>query len=364
MNRTIRPTGPARSSMRLFASALAAVTALALTATGSQAATGSGTAAARLPDHYVIPGEKAFLTGVAYDPRSGHYYVGSAQDGTLYRGHVRKPTARVWSPDGRDGRSFTAGMTIDGEGRLYVNGGGTGTLRVYDTATGILLTTQHGAKGGFVNDVTVAADGTAYVTDSFKPVVYRLTEDERGRWKLEHWLDVAASGIDWVAGQHNLNGIVAVGTGRLLAVQSNTGKLWRIDRSTGRTAEVDLGGRTLVNGDALAWRDGRLYVTQGNLYADPGAQPQVAVVEMDDDLAHGRFVDRLVPPDGLLHPSAAALTDHDRLLVVNSQYNRWVAGLPPESLPFTVSSLPLDQGTAAREPHTPGPEVVATAGIR
>ncbi|MGC9441749.1 hypothetical protein [Streptomyces sp. WG5] len=340
--------------MRLFASALAAVTALALTAaTGSQTATGSeptagsestagsGAATARLPDHYVIPGEKAFPTGVAYDPRSGHYYVGSAQDGTLYRGHVRKPTARVWSPSGKDGRSFTAGMTIDGEGRLYVNGGGTGTLRVYDTSNGSLLTTLHGTKGGFVNDVTVAADGTAYVTDSFKPVVYRLTEDERGRWELEHWLDVDASGIDWIDGQHNLNGIVVVGTDHLLAVQSNTGKLWRVDRSTGRTAEVDLGGHTLVNGDALAWRDGRLYVTQGNLYADPDTQPQVTVVEMNDALTHGRLVDRLVPPEGLLHPSAAALTDHNRLLVVNSQYNRWVAGLPPESLPFTVSSLPL-----------------------
>ncbi|MDG9728172.1 MULTISPECIES: SMP-30/gluconolactonase/LRE family protein [unclassified Streptomyces] len=348
MGRTTRPAYPTEASMRLLASALATVTVLALTAaTGSQAAAGSeaatrsGSATARLPDHYVIPGEKAFPTGVAYDPRSGHYYVGSAQDGTLYRGHVRKPTARVWSPAGRDGRSFTAGMTLDGEGRLYVNGGGTGTLRVYDSATGTLLTTQHGAKGGFVNDVTVAADGTAYVTDSFKPVVYRLTEDERGRWKLEHWLDVDASGVDWIDGQHNLNGIVAVGTRHLLAVQSNTGKLWRIDRSTGRTAEVDLGGHTLVNGDALAWRDGRLYVTQGNLYDDPDTEPQVAVVEMNDDLTSGRFLHGLVPPDGLLHPSAAVITDHDRLLVVNSQYNRWVAGLPPESLPFTVSSLPI-----------------------
>ncbi|MGC9380066.1 SMP-30/gluconolactonase/LRE family protein [Streptomyces sp. MH13] len=347
--------------MRLFASALAAVTALALTAaagsvsaagsssaTGSQAATRPGTATvsdtatARLPDHYVIPGGKAFPTGVAYDPRSGHYYVGSAQDGTLYRGHVRKPAARVWSPAGRDGRSFTAGMTIDTEGRLYVNGGATGTLRVYDTATGDLLTTLHGAKGGFVNDVTVAADGTAYVTDSFKPVVYRLTEDERGRWKLEHWLDVDASGVDWVDGQHNLNGIVAVGDRHLLAVQSNTGKLWRVDRSTGRTTEVDLGGHTVVNGDALAWRDGRLYVTQGNLYADPDTEPQVAVIEMDDDLTHGRFLHGLVPPEGLHHPSAAAITDHDRLLVVNSQYNRWAAGLPPQTLPFTLSSLPLE----------------------
>ncbi|MCX2926758.1 SMP-30/gluconolactonase/LRE family protein [Streptomyces sp. NEAU-W12] len=321
--------------MRLLASALAAFTALALTpATASTSAP--------LPDRYTIPGARAFPTGVAYEPRSGYFYVGSAQDGTLYRGHVRKPTVRVWSPSGQDGRSFTAGMTVDGEGRLYVNGGSTGTLRVYDTATGALLTTLHGAEGGFVNEVTVAVDGTAYVTDSFKPVLYRLTEDEGGRWKLERWLDVDASGIDWIDGQHNLNGIAAVGARYLLTVQSNTGKLWRIDRFTGQTTEVDLGGRALPNGDALVWRDGRLHVTQGNLYADPDTEPQVAVIEMNDDLTRGHFLNPLVPPRGFHHPAGAAITDHDRLLVVNSQYNRWAAGLPPETLPFTISSLPLE----------------------
>lgn len=326
--------------MHLLASALAAVTALTLTLTPTPAY--ASASASALPARYVIPGDRAFPTGMAYDPRSGHFYVGSAQDGTLYRGHVRKPAAQVWSPDGQDGRSFTSGMAVDGAGRLYAGGGGTGTLRVYDTATGALLATLHGTEGGFVNETTVAADGTAYVTDSFKPVVYRLTEDEGGRWKLEHWLDVDASGVDWVDGQHNLNGIVAIGSRHLLTVQSNTGKLWRIDRFTGTTTEVDLGGHTLRNGDALVWRDGHLYVTQGNLYADPTTEPQVAVIEMNDDLTRGRFVTGLVPPDGFRHPSAAAITERDRLLVVNSQYNRWAAGLPPETLPFTISSVPLE----------------------
>ncbi|MFD3523572.1 SMP-30/gluconolactonase/LRE family protein [Streptomyces sp. NPDC058653] len=299
-----------------------------------------------IPDRYVIPGDRAFPTGMALDPRTGHYYVGSAEDGTLYRGHVSRPEARVWSPDGTDGRSFTSGMTLDGRGRLFVNGGDTGTTRIYDTGTGRLLAKLDGTPGGFVNDVTLADDGAAYVTDSFLPVVYRVARQD-GRWTMEPWLDVDDSPVDWVHGQHILNGIIAVGP-HLLAIQSNTGRLWRIDRATREVGEVDLGGHRLVNGDGLAWRDGRLYVTQGNLFEDPAAQAQVAVVELNDGLTRGRQVAALVPPEGFQHPSAIAIDDSpgrgtegakSRLLVVNSQFNRWQAGLPPQTLPFTLATV-------------------------
>lgn len=268
-------------------------------------------------DRYIIPGDRAFPSGLAYDRASGHFFVGSAADGAIYRGHVHEPRVELWSPDGADGRSATAGMTLDPAGRLFVNGGGTGTARVYD-----------------------AADGTAYATDSLLPVVYRITETG-GTWRMEPWLDVTTTPVDWIAERHNLNGILAIGD-HLLAVQSSTGRLWRIDRHSGLTVEVDLGGQTLPSGDAVVSDDGRrIYVTQGNLYADSAAQPRVAVLEMSPDLTTGRIVDSLVPPGGFLHPSQAALTEEGRLLVVNSQYNRFAAGLPPTALPFTIASLDL-----------------------
>lgn len=302
------------------------------------------------PDRYVVPGDRAFPTGLALDSGSGHFYVGSAEDGTLYRGHLDDPDVEVWSPAGQDGRTFTSGMHVDSAGRLFAGGGGTGTLRIYDTAGKSLLAELKGAKGGFVNDIALAEDGAAYVTDSFKPHLYRVARAADGRWTMRSWLDIRSTDIEWTDGQHNLNGIVSVGR-FLLAVQSNTGQLWRIDPATREVVEVDLGGEPLPNGDGLAWRDGRLYVSQGNLYADPDTEPRVAVVETSEDLTRARVVDALAPQEGLLHPSAVALTgggSHEdgggapgRVLVVNSQFNRWSAGLPPQSLPFTVSSLPL-----------------------
>lgn len=304
------------------------------------AATTSPPAPAAVPHSYVIPGERAFPTGLAYDPATGHYFVGSAADGTLYRGHVDEPEARLWSPHGTDGRMKTSGMTMDPLGRLYVNGADSSVTRVYDPRDTELLAELPALPGGFVNEVSIAEDGTAYVTDSYLPVIYRITETD-GAWRMEPWLDVESTAVEWVPGEHNLNGILAIGR-HLLSIQSNTGRLWRIDRFTREVTEVDLGGELLPSGDALISDDGRrVYLTQGNLYAEGDHEPRVAVLEMNADLTAARVVGSLVPPGGLLHPSQAASTTNGHILVVNSQYNRLVAGQEPGSLPFTIASIPV-----------------------
>ncbi|MEU6731248.1 hypothetical protein ABZ917_46700 [Nonomuraea wenchangensis] len=304
--------------------------ALALTAAPATAAWAS---VEPLPDGYVIPGDRAFPTGMAYEARTGHFYVGSAEDGTIYRGHLSRREAEVWLPKEQDGRTVTAGVTVDRDGNLYVAGAGTRTLRVYDTRSGRLLSTLSDAGGGFFNEIAVADDGLAYVTDSSVPVIYRISGG-----RLERWLDVASSPIDWVDGAAaNLNGILATGR-HLLTVNSSTGQLWRIDRHTRRVAEVDLGGVLLRNGDGLALRGNLLYVVQGSL--NEGVNAQVTVLTMAPGLTRGRYTARYEPPGGFLHPSAIALTDR-HALVVNSQYNRWREGLPPVT-PFTMSAIPLN----------------------
>ncbi|MFD5477685.1 SMP-30/gluconolactonase/LRE family protein [Streptomyces hawaiiensis] len=293
----------------------------------------------QLPTQYVLPGDRAFPTGHAYDARTGHIYVGSAADGTLYRGHLTKPALRPWSADRIDGRSTTSGMAIDSAGRLLVGGADTGTLRVYDTQGGALLALLRGVDGGFVNEIAVAPDGSAYATDSFRPVVYRLADTSSG-WHLQRWLDITTTPIEWIEDRHNLNGITCVG-GHLVTVNSSTGQLWRIDRRTRQVRQVDLGGHQLPNGDGLAFRNGQLYVVQGNINNIPGLTPQVTVITMSPDLSHGRYTSRLLAPGGFHHPSSISLA-RDRALVVNSQYNRWINGLPPEVLPFTLSAVPLN----------------------
>ena len=83
---------------------------------------------------YVVPANPP--EGVVYDRRTKAFYGGSVSDGTLYRGTLDNPTAEVFLPAGApDGRTEAVGVNVDKEGRLYVAGGSTGTLFVYDIAT-------------------------------------------------------------------------------------------------------------------------------------------------------------------------------------------------------------------------------------
>jgi Cu-Zn family superoxide dismutase len=59
-----------------------------------------------------------FPEGVAKDPNSNFFYVGSTANGAVYRGDVRQPNRglSVFLPGGADGRTTAIGMKVDGQG--------------------------------------------------------------------------------------------------------------------------------------------------------------------------------------------------------------------------------------------------------
>jgi Cu-Zn family superoxide dismutase len=99
----------------------------------------SGAGATPRPAGYVLPGDAVFPEGIAFEPDTGNFYVGSTTDGTVFRGHVSQPSASPFLAPGADGRTTAIGMKVDDRGRLYVAGGGTGLAFVYDAATGVLI---------------------------------------------------------------------------------------------------------------------------------------------------------------------------------------------------------------------------------
>jgi sugar lactone lactonase YvrE len=91
-------------------------------------------------------------------------------------------------------------------------------------------------------------------------------------------------------GVNNANGIAETPDGRaLLIVQSNTGKLFRVDPATGVADEVDLGGEVLVNGDGLLVEGRTLYVVQNRLNT-------VAAFSLDRAGTRGRLVTKVTDP--------------------------------------------------------------------
>ena len=182
-------------------------------------------AATPRPSAYVLPGNAVFPEGIAFDQHTGHFYVSSTTDGSILRGHVSEPAASPFIA-GTTGPFSAIGVDVDG-GLLYVAGGMTGTARVYDASTGALLRTFTSGAGGFLNDLAVAKNGDVFVTDSFRPVLWRIPSGVTGG-ALEPWLDLTGTPMQYTTG-FNANGIVATPDGKYLIVsQSNTGELFPI----------------------------------------------------------------------------------------------------------------------------------------
>ena len=244
-----------RSAARVvMVTALAAFTACEHPATGPSmpsAAARAKTAddhSGPLPTRYVLPGDRVFPEGIAYDQASGSVFVSSTTDGTIFRGDDSNETLAAFLAPGADGRTTATGLEVDEEGRLFVAGGATGLVWVYDGVTGALIDRLSGGSSPtFLNDVAVDGDGVAYITDSMSPVIYRVVPDGAGGYTLDRWLPLAGTPIVYTTG-FNLNGIVVSSNNRyLFTIQSNTGKIFRIEIATKQFAlrgqAADMAGR-------------------------------------------------------------------------------------------------------------------------
>lgn len=231
---------------------------------------------------------------------------------TLYVGSI--PTGAVRQVDARTGESFTlvqptAGRSATGleydrkKERLFVSGGGTGAAYVYNAETGApiaeyLLTPT---VPRFINDNVLTKDAL-YFTDSQRPWFYRLPLD-RGALPAASEVETILLSGDYVhqAGVNNLNGIVATPNGKtLIAVQSSTASLLRIDPNTGVADTIELTGGDATNGDGLLLEGKTLYVVQNRLN-------RVAVVKLAPDLGSGTVVSHLS------HPAFSVPTTIDRV---------------------------------------------------
>lgn len=279
---------------------------------------------------YILPGDAVFPEGIAFQPSTDQFFVSSTTDGTIFRGDIDKKTAKVFLPGGADGRTTAIGLKVDHHNRLFVAGGGTGQMFIYSTENRKLIAKfSNGLQNSFINDVAIAPNGAAYFTDSVNPFLYRVSVDG-GKFKFERWLDFTGTPLVYQPG-FNVNGIAATSNGKyLIVVQSNTGKLFRITVASKKVVEINLGGATVANGDGIWLRGHTLYVVRNQ-------DELIVKLKMADDMASGRVVSSTTDAS-FAFPTTIA-QDDDRLLVVNSQFDKRGPGLTPD-LPFTVSSIP------------------------
>ncbi|TDD32306.1 superoxide dismutase [Nonomuraea terrae] len=287
-----------RMRSAILKTALSAVLMVTLAGLPAQAATRPGTFP--LPDGFQPE-------GIAIGP--GPYaYFGSRVDGDIFRADLRTGKGSVIS---QGPGTPSLGMKTDGRGRLFVAGGTGGDARVVDVRTGKVLKSYELATGtSFVNDV-ILFGGAAYFTDSANPVLYKL-DLGRGGALPDEAVNIPLSGdIQYTTG-NNANGIAPSPDGRsLLIVQSNTGKLFEVNPSSGVTAEVDLGGEALTNGDGLLLSGRTLYAVLNRLNT-------IAVIGLSRDASSGEVV-RRITDDRFDVPTTVASYGH-RLYLPNARF--------------------------------------------
>lgn len=299
--------------LRRLVALLAAVLAVAVATSPAASARAAFPATISLPQGFQPEGIAA--------GRGTEFFVGSIPTGAIYRGDFRTGAGEILVP-GRTGRAAT-GVGKAG-GRLFVAGAGTGKAFVYDATTGddVAVLTLTTAQPAFINDVVVTRS-SAFFTDSFNPVVYRV---DRRTLRVE---TVPLSGDIRYGAGFNVNGIDVTPNGRtLVLVQSNTGKLFRADADTGTTREIRLRGEeTVPMGDGILLAGRTLYVVQNRLNV-------IAAIRLNGRLTAGTVVSRTGDPRFDV-PTTIARFGH-RLYAVNARF-----GTPsPGTAEYSVVGIP------------------------
>lgn len=310
---------------------LAALGALAVALPG-------GVSGGTFPTTYKLSGSTTFPEGVA--THSPKFWVSSFRHGTIFVGDIHSAQTHVWlagqtTHHPADGRTEAGGMKASKDGtKLFVAGGQTRYIWVYDTATKGLIRRFDTGSGGILNEVALAPDGTVYVTDSKQPHLYRIRAADLPSGTpgdtvvLTPWVSnlPAYTTVPGIAA--NANGVVANAV-NVIYVQSNTGQLWKVNRSTKAITEIPVDSGPLKHGDGMIFDHNQLLVVRNSLN-------EIDKLTFAAN-GHATVADTFTSTSFKFPTGIAALPQ--RMLVVNSQMDKKVPPATP-TLPFTVRAIP------------------------
>src|SRR5689334_20269461 len=274
--------------------------------------------------------------------RDGTVYFGSMSKGTIYRAAPGSARAEPWILAAATGLTNVLGVLADDRtNTLWVCQNATGgrggapvvgqtALRAFDLKTGAPKGTYpFPPNAGICNDIAVAADGTAYVSESFRGRIHRL---RRGATQLEVW--VADQQLDVI------DGLALLADGAVYANNFTSGKLYRIpinaDGSAGAVVPIET-SLPFVRPDGLRTVGPRTLIQAEQ-------QGRVAELTIDGNRADVRVVQEGLPRASgvtVIGDSAFVLVDMSRAVVVPYR-PRERAETPPTAPPTKAEQEILD----------------------
>lgn len=288
-----------------------------------------------LLDVYDLEGDDLYPEGIAFDPQARAFYVSSLEHGTVTR--VDADGAQSLLAEPATAGWFTAGLKVDADGRrLFACAttgelDGTGEVWIYDL-DGCGLVEQvdltMAADGARCNDLALAPDGAALVTDPGQGNVYRVEPGLAPTIWAQHPLLDPEGPLPF-----GLNGIAITPDGAfVVAVNLTAQRLVRIDLADPTAVvEIALTGDPLPQGG-----DGLVFGGDGVLYVM--LDTEVLRVELAAGYGTGDATTLTVPalPSGI---TTATLAEGEVYLTEGAAVAR-TFDQPPE-LPFQLVRLPL-----------------------
>ena len=170
----------------------------------------TATAAAAAPATQVLIDDSRVFPESLTSTKAGDLIIGSSSKGAIYRARAGEDKASLWIDPKTSGMSALLGVFADERSHtLYAcsaafgappeKADGLSALRAFNLATGApkaAYPMPDGAKA-LCNDIAVASDGTAYVSETLGGRVLRL---KPGAKALEVWIkDASLAGVDGIA---------------------------------------------------------------------------------------------------------------------------------------------------------------------
>lgn len=273
--------------------------------------------------------------------RNGTVYFGSMAKGTIYRAAPGASRAEPWILASATGLTNVLGVLADDrtntlwacqnatDGRGGAPVVGQTALRSFDLTSGAPKGTYgFPPNAGICNDIAVAADGTAYVSESFRGRIHRLRPGAR---QLEVW--VTDQRLDVI------DGLALLADGAVYANNFSSGKLYRIsvnaDGSAGAVVPIET-SLPFVRPDGL-----RAVGPRTLLQAEQ--QGRVTELTIDGNRADVRVVQEGLPRASgvtVIGDSAFVLIELSRAVVVPYRLQQRAA--PPAAPPTKAEQEVLD----------------------
>lgn len=291
-------------------------------------------------DEYTLGSPMSLPEGVAFDSKTRRFFATGLFSGQITRIDAATGEEQVFYTS-QGGPSQYSGAKVDEERRLlWVCASElqsmTGAVIVLDVDSGELRHTFTLSRGGICNDVCLDADGVAYVTDSFQPVIYRidLRDGSAGDFVRDDQMLAAM-------GRMGLNGIAITPDGEsIIGGFTSPSRLFLLPRrAPGRVREIALSGDpfTVEQDPDFPGADGLIFLKDKLYVIHNGGVQQISFTAAD--YSEGVVKRALAPEPGL---TTATIAD-DELYVIKSDVLRVAHMRQAPNLPFKIYRFPLDR---------------------